>query len=53
MVALKKALTSEGTYLRTGRCPAIHHSDQGGQYAETAYVQLLQSRGVAISMAAV
>lgn len=45
-VALKKAFDS-------GRCPAIHHSDQGGQYAATAYVQLLQSRGVAISMAAV
>jgi transposase InsO family protein len=33
--------------------PEIHHSDQGGQYAASAYVALLQSRGVTISMAAV
>ena len=32
-------------------CPEIHHSDQGVQYAATAYVELLSSRGVAISMA--
>ena len=30
--------------------PAIHHSDQGVQYAATAYVELLQAHGVAISM---
>ncbi len=36
-----------------GRCPQIHHSDQGVQYAADDYVKLLQSRGVAISMAAV
>lgn len=33
--------------------PEIHHSDQGVQYAATAYVQRLQERGVQISMAAV
>lgn len=33
--------------------PQIHHSDQGVQYACTAYVNLLQSLHVQISMAAV
>jgi putative transposase len=33
--------------------PDIHHSDQGVQYAATAYVQRLQGRSVQISMAAV
>jgi transposase InsO family protein len=33
--------------------PEIHHSDQGVQYAATAYVQRLQGRSVQISMAAV
>jgi transposase InsO family protein len=33
--------------------PEIHHSDQGVQYAATAYVQVLRPKGVAISMAAV
>jgi len=45
LMALKRAL-EVGT-------PQIHHSDQGGQYAATEYVALLQSRGVAVSMAAV
>src|SRR5512135_500615 len=31
--------------------PEIHHSDQGVQYAATAYVALLQAAGAAISMA--
>jgi transposase InsO family protein len=31
--------------------PEIHHSDQGGQYAATAYVDLLNNAEVAISMA--
>ena len=31
--------------------PEIHHSDQGGQYAATAYVDLLNDAEVAISMA--
>jgi len=33
--------------------PEIHHSDQGVQYAATAYVQRLQQRGVQLSMAAI
>jgi len=33
--------------------PAIHHSDQGVQYAATAYVQRLHQLGVRLSMAAV
>jgi transposase InsO family protein len=32
--------------------PTIHHSDQGVQYAATAYVEQLQAAGVQISMAA-
>lgn len=31
--------------------PEIHHSDQGVQYAATAYVELLKARAVKISMA--
>jgi transposase InsO family protein len=31
--------------------PEIHHSDQGVQYAATAYVEMLKSREVKISMA--
>lgn len=33
--------------------PHIHHSDQGLQYAATAYVERLQNLGVTLSMAAV
>jgi len=33
--------------------PAIHHSDQGVQYAADAYVEKLTGRGVRISMAAI
>lgn len=33
--------------------PQIHHSDQGLQYASDAYVKLLKSYGIQISMAAV
>lgn len=36
-----------------GHTPAIHHSDQGVQYAATRYVERLTGRGVAVSMAAV
>jgi transposase InsO family protein len=43
--ALDRALAGGG--------PAIHHSDQGVQYAATGYVERLTGRGVAISMAAV
>ena len=45
LLALKGAL-SKGT-------PQIHHSDQGLQYAQAAYTQALESRGVQVSMAAV
>jgi putative transposase len=38
------------TALQQG-APEIRHSDQGVQYAATAYVAMLSSRGVAISMA--
>lgn len=33
--------------------PEIHHSDQGVQYAATAYIELLKTREVKISMASV
>jgi putative transposase len=46
------ALAALGRALRTG-APEVHHSDQGVQYAATAYVRRLTARGVAISMAAV
>ena len=36
-----------------GGAPAIHHSDQGVQYAAQDYVDLLTQNGCAISMAAV
>ena len=45
LVALRRALE--------GSCPEIHHSDQGVQYAATAYVELLTSREVKVSMASV
>ncbi len=35
------------------RCPEIHHSDQGVQYAATRYVELLKCSKVQISMAEV
>jgi transposase InsO family protein len=46
LAALRRAL-------RGGRRPEVHHSDQGVQYAATAYTDLLAGRGVSISMAAV
>lgn len=42
-----KALTRA---LQAGK-PQIHHSDQGVQYAATSYTDLLQTAGIAISMA--
>lgn len=33
--------------------PEVHHSDQGVQYAATAYVERLQGLGIQVSMAAV
>ena len=45
--ALDRALATRGA-------PAglVHHSDQGVQYASTAYVERLQAHGIAISMSA-
>ena len=43
--ALKQAM-------QKGRAPAIHHSDQGGQYAAGDYLKLLRDKGVLLSMAA-
>lgn len=45
LTALKQALARA--------VPEIHHSDQGVQYAATAYADLLQRHNVQISMAAV
>lgn len=45
LAALERALVTA--------TPAIHHSDQGMQYAATAYVERLQSLGVRPSMAAI
>lgn len=45
------SLTALNRALATGHTPEIHHSDQGVQYAATAYVETLQEQGVAISMA--
>lgn len=44
LVALRRALASYPA-------PAIHHSDQGVQYAATVYTQVLQDAHVQISMA--
>lgn len=45
LVALERALREHR--------PEIHHSDQGVQYAATAYIQKLEKAGVEISMAEV
>ena len=45
-------LAALGRALRRGR-PEVHHSDQGVQYAATAYTDRLTAVGAAISMAAV
>jgi transposase InsO family protein len=44
VAALERALS-------TGRHPTIHHSDQGVQYAATAYIARLEQVGAQISMA--
>lgn len=46
-------LTALEAALKRHAAPAIHHSDQGVQYAAAAYTTLLQSRQVQISMAEV
>lgn len=43
LTALQKGLQTH--------CPEIHHSDQGIQYAASAYTDLLQQHGILISMA--
>ena len=45
LMALQRALAD--------RVPVIHHSDQGVQYAATAYTDLLREADIQISMAAV
>jgi putative transposase len=45
LAALERALVAA--------VPHLHHSDQGVQYAATAYVERLQNLGVTLSMAAV
>lgn len=45
LMALRGALSTH--------VPEIHHSDQGVQYAADAYIELLRSRAVQISMAAI
>ena len=55
---LGRSLEQELTLTALGRAferrrPEIHHSDQGVQYAATAYVDLLKAREVKISMARV
>jgi putative transposase len=49
------ALTTEALRMAMadGRVPRIHHSDQGMQYAATAYTAVLKSHSIAISMATV
>ena len=46
LLALRRALAHH-------QAPYIHHSDQGVQYASTAYTQMLQDANVQISMAEV
>jgi putative transposase len=55
---LGRSLEGELTLVALGRAmgsarPEIHHSDQGVQYAATAYVEALTGAGTSISMAAV
>lgn len=45
-------LTALGKALQNHSAPAIHHSDQGGQYAAEDYVKPLRDAGTQISMAA-
>jgi putative transposase len=47
------SLTALGRALEQGHVPQIHHSDQGVQYAATAYVACLEQVGARISMAEV
>ncbi len=49
-----EALTIEALQnaLATGRRPAMHHSDQGVQYAAMGYTAILRAHAITISMAA-
>ena len=50
--SLEQGLTLTALDRALGRgVPGIHHSDQGVQYAATAYVATLEARGVSLSMA--
>ena len=52
--SLEQALTLTALEAALERgCPEIHHSDQGVQYAATAYVEMLIAAEVEISMASV
>ena len=52
--SLEQELTLDGLEMAFERgCPEIHHSDQGVQYAATAYVDMLKAHEVKISMASV
>ena len=52
--SLDQQLTLEALRMALAKAvPLIHHSDQGVQYAAYAYVNLLKSHGVQISMASV
>jgi putative transposase len=52
--SLDQPLTLQALHLALEtHTPEIHHSDQGLQYASDAYVNLLKSHGIQISMAAV
>jgi putative transposase len=52
--SLEQGLTLTSLEAALGRgSPEIHHSDQGVQYAATAYVEMLIAAGAAISMASV
>lgn len=46
-------LTALQRALAHGQTPRLHHSDQGVQYAATAYIARLEQAGVSISMAEV
>lgn len=53
--SLEKALTMDALRMALTRhpAPAVHHSDQGAQYAAAEYTDLLNDTGVQISMSAV
>lgn len=52
---LTKALVCDAWKMAVGQhgTPRLHHSDQGSQYTSEAYLRLLETAGVQISMSAV